>query len=118
MTTFVVHSREDIAQAKACAPHAALTTTADAACYLGNALLQLWQEDAAPQPLLVGCGANAAMAYDALCVGLRDVYVHAPQPMMVKLRAIAATQGARIHEDYPRDAVDMRASGWEKQTSE
>lgn len=117
MLTLVVHSREDIALAKARAPHARLITAPDAACYLGNALLHEWQEDAGPHGLMVGCGSDAAMAYDALCVGLRDVCVRAPQALMVKLQAIAKAQGARLHEDYPRDAVDMRSPEWEKQSA-
>lgn len=116
MATLVVHSREDIARALNADASAALTTTPDAACYHGSSIMQIWQEEAGHTRLLIGCGQDAATAYDALCMGLRDVYVQAPKPMAAKLRAIADAQGARLHEDYPRDAVDMRATGWEKQT--
>lgn len=114
MATRIVHSREDIARARKCGDR--LATTPDGACYYGAALMKLWQDAAGDTPLLVGAGSNAALAHALIAEGIRDVYVTTPTPMTAKLQALAQAHGTRLHEDYPRDAVDTREYGWENQS--
>lgn len=111
----VVHSREDIT--RALTSGSPLATTPDSACYHGTELMKIWQEAAGDAPLLIGAGSDAALAHDLIVAGIRDVYVQVATPMRAKLAALASAHGARLHEDYPRDAVDMREHEWEKQST-
>ncbi len=109
----VVHSREDIARALATGKP--LATTPDSACYHGAELMKIWQEAAGDVPLLVGAGHDAALAHALIGAGICDIYIDTSPTMRAKLAALASAHGARLHEDYPRDAVDMREAEWEKQ---
>lgn len=113
MATLVVHSREDIASALTTGNP--LATAPDGACYHGAALMNIWQQAAGDTPLLVGAGSDAALAHALIAAGIRDIYIHTSDAMRAKLAALASAHKARLHEDYPRDAVDMRVRGWEKQ---
>lgn len=113
MATLVVHSREDIAHALTTGTP--LATTPDSACYNGAELMKIWQEAAGDRRLLIGAGRDAALAHALIAAGIRDVYIDTSTAMRAKLAALASAHNARLHEDYPRDAVDMRGPEWEKQ---
>lgn len=65
------------------------------------------QADAAPVPLLVGCGHDAALAHEALRVGIKQVFADVSPTMAAKLHAIAAQMDAHFTADYPSDIVDI-----------
>lgn len=104
MPALVVHVRSDVAHARHAA---ALLTSPDAACFLGIGYMLQMQTDAAPLPLLVGCGHDAALAHEALRVGIKQVFADVSPTMAAKLHAIAAQMGAHFTADYPADAIDI-----------
>lgn len=125
MRALIVHSLEDIASGCRAlramnlseTVNAIVATPPDAACYYGVGVMKLMQEKAAElqMPILIGAGSNAAIAISLMQAGVRQLYVDVDEIVLAKLQSLAEQHGVRLFEDYPSDAVDMRAKGWEEQ---
>ena len=109
MQMLVVHARSDVARLRELrsAHKLSLVTIPDATCFLGLGYMLEMQRDCAPHTLLVGCGDDAALAHEALRIGMKQVYAHVAPQMQHKLTAIATQMQAMFTADYPADAVDI-----------
>ena len=104
----IVHTPEDVRCAHVHHSNIEWATPADFCCYAGTAYGLAMQQAAFPHALLLGCGADAAVAHDALRIGITRIYTACAAPMVEALRSIASELGATITEYYPPACIDMR----------
>ena len=87
-----------------------------AACHAGVgyylALINLLRAEFPDKPFTftVCCGRDAAIAHDALRLGMKSIVCEAAPPMLAKLQQIAAACGAEVLGEYPLEAMESNLS--------